>query len=94
MRSSLQLFNKIVLFTRPNCGLCDNAKRTIQSLQKQVPFDYSEVDITNTDNKQWKDLYDFDVPVVHVWGAQHNGDYIKFMHRIDGEKVLEVFNNK
>lgn len=92
MRPSVTcLINKITLFTRPNCGLCENAKLTIQSLQykHKVPFEYNEVDITEASNKQWKDIYDFDVPVVHVMKSGDN-DYVKFMHRVDIEKVLDV----
>jgi glutaredoxin len=89
--SGIKLINKITLFTRPNCGLCETAKRTIQSLEHkyQVPFEYKEVDITKAENKQWKDIYDFDVPVAHVCKSGHS-DFVKFMHRLEAEKVLDV----
>lgn len=55
---------RITLFTRPNCGLCDSAKTVLASLGERRPFSYREVDIGKPDAKAWRDLYDFDVPVV------------------------------
>lgn len=55
---------RITLFTRPNCGLCDSAKTVLASLGERRPFSYREVDIGKPDAQAWRDLYDFDVPVV------------------------------
>lgn len=57
---------RLTLFTRANCGLCDSAKHTVAQLQKRKPFLYAEKDIMLPENKSWKDVYDFDVPVLHV----------------------------
>lgn len=76
----------VTLYTRPNCGLCVEAKNVLRdSWEKSVQkFDYSEVDITLPENKQWYDLYAFDVPVVHVDDKQ------QLMHRISMSEVLKL----
>ncbi|KAE8145770.1 hypothetical protein BDV25DRAFT_163900 [Aspergillus avenaceus] len=56
----------VTLFTRAGCGLCDTAKHAVTQLHKRRPFDYSELDIMLPSNKLWKDVYEFDVPVLHV----------------------------
>ncbi|KAL4976333.1 hypothetical protein BDW66DRAFT_52738 [Aspergillus desertorum] len=79
---------RVTLFTRAGCGLCDTAKHTVTQLHKRRPFDYSEVDIMVPGNKQWKDVYEFDVPVLHVQsdtGAQSEPK--KLFHRWSEQEV-------
>jgi hypothetical protein len=66
MRATNRLLQacRITLFTRQNCGLCTQAKTVLSQVQKGRPFVFEEIDIVGTDAKGWKDLYDFDVPVV------------------------------
>lgn len=66
MRPTARLSNavRITLFTRPNCGLCDSAKTVLSGLRARRPFTYREVDIGAAEAAGWRDLYDFDVPVV------------------------------
>jgi glutaredoxin len=61
----------LTLFTRAGCGLCDTAKNTVLQLQKRRSFEYVEADIMDPGNKSWKDVYEFDVPVLHVQSV-HN----------------------
>jgi glutaredoxin len=63
---------RLTLFTRAGCGLCDTAKNTVLQLQKRRSFEYVEADIMEPGNKSWKDVYEFDVPVLHVQSV-HNG---------------------
>ena len=60
----LQHTARITLFTRANCSLCDTAKAIIAGLEKKRNFDYSEIDVMAAGQKQWKDAYQFDTPVV------------------------------
>lgn len=55
---------KITLFTRQNCGLCDSARSVLSEVWDTRPFVFREVDIVKPEAMSWKDLYDFDVPVV------------------------------
>lgn len=52
------------MFTRENCGLCTQAKSVLSDVWDTRPFEFKEVDIVKPEAKRWKDLYDFDVPVV------------------------------
>ncbi|CAM1507201.1 Fc.00g068420.m01.CDS01 [Cosmosporella sp. VM-42] len=55
---------RITLFTRENCGLCVQARSVLSDVWDKRPFDFKEIDIVKPAAKAWKDLYDFDVPVV------------------------------
>lgn len=88
---------RLTLFTRAGCGLCDTAKHTIVQLNKRRPFEYVEKNIEDAGNKQWKDVYDFDVPVLHVQ-AVNNGhpkeatlsDARKLFHRMTEQEVEQL----
>lgn len=71
MRATLVLLQqslRLTLFTRENCSLCGLAKNSIAAVrQKGRPFDYAEVDIMQDGHGQWKDMYEFDVPVVRCY---------------------------
>ena len=68
MRATLALAQnlRLTLFTRANCGLCDTAKRNVHQVQARKPFKYTEVDIMEPEHKAWRDVYEFDVPVLHL----------------------------
>ena len=57
---------RITLFTREHCGLCTEAKAVLSKVQSVRPFEFREVDIIDPGAKGWRDLYDFDVPVVSL----------------------------
>lgn len=85
---------RLTLFTRANCSLCDTAKSTIARLRQRREVDYSEVDVMASGQKQWKDLYEFDTPVLHVQRVMHayaKPDVVveakKLMHRFSEEDV-------
>ncbi|KAL2828515.1 hypothetical protein BDW59DRAFT_50194 [Aspergillus cavernicola] len=86
---------RVTLFTRVGCGLCDTAKHTVTQLHKRRPFDYSEVDIMVPGNKEWKDVYEFDVPVLHV--QSHNtgalSDPKKLFHRWTEQEVESLVDS-
>ncbi|KAI9372488.1 hypothetical protein BJX61DRAFT_443093 [Aspergillus egyptiacus] len=86
---------RVTLFTRAGCGLCDTAKLTVNKLHKRCPFDYSEVDIMGPGNKAWKDVYEFDVPVLHVQSATNGtlSDPKKLFHRWTEQEVETLVND-
>lgn len=53
------LATKVTFFTRPQCGLCENAKGALSKAwdQSKTKFDYKEVDITKPENSEWFDKY-------------------------------------
>jgi glutaredoxin len=71
---------RITLFTREHCGLCVQAKAALSSVWDARPFDYREVDIVKPEAKAWRDLYDFDVPVV--------GDEL-LLGRLKSDRILD-----
>ena len=56
---------RITLFTRPGCGLCDQGKQSLSKVWDKRPFAYHEENVDAKGSK-WRDLYDFDVPVVSL----------------------------
>jgi len=85
---------RLTLFTRANCGLCDTAKLRIQEFQKnRSTLDYSEIDISSPGHQKWRDVYDFDVPVLHIdKGLQQDETTTldaakKLMHRFTVEEI-------
>ncbi|KKK17057.1 hypothetical protein P175DRAFT_0491082 [Aspergillus ochraceoroseus IBT 24754] len=82
---------RVTLFTRAGCGLCDTAKYNVTQVRKRRPFNYAEVDIMVPNNKEWKDVYEFDVPVLHVQFAKNAAgelsDPKKLFHRFTEQEV-------
>lgn len=68
MRSSTRLLQacRITLFTRAPCQLCTNAKLTLSNVWDSRPFAYKEIDVMVPGEEKWKDLYEFDTPVVSI----------------------------
>ncbi|KAA6411023.1 MAG: hypothetical protein FRX48_05334 [Lasallia pustulata] len=57
-------------------------------------FEYKEIDVLKPRQKQWKDLYEFDTPVLHVQRIHHTyskpdiaTEARKLMHRFTEEEV-------
>lgn len=55
---------RITLFSRDTCGLCTQAKGVLSNVWDKRHFDYTEVDLTKSE--KWRNLYDFDIPVVSL----------------------------
>ena len=67
MRSTVRLLQhtaRITFFTRKNCGLCDVAKSVLNNVSKTRSFEYNEIDVMAPEEREWKNAYEFDVPVV------------------------------
>ena len=61
----LQHQTRVTLFTRENCSLCVTAKAVLHNLKEKRDFDYQEVNVMASNQRRWKQLYEFDTPVVH-----------------------------
>ncbi|KAH7026453.1 uncharacterized protein B0I36DRAFT_158801 [Microdochium trichocladiopsis] len=91
----LQHACRITLFTRENCGLCTQARDVLSNVWDVRHFEYTEIDIIKSESKhRWRDLYEFDTPVIHVAKAsapkEHPGmasQALKLMHRFTEEEV-------
>jgi hypothetical protein len=59
---------EVLLYSRPHCGLCDEARGTILSVRDRVPFTFREVDISGDDALELE--YGLRIPVVLVDGDE------------------------
>lgn len=66
LRPSARFLNacRLTLFTRPNCKLCDDAKLSLSQVWDKRPFDYEEIEVMKPGKESWKNVYEFDTPVV------------------------------
>ena len=71
MRATLKLLRcgvRLVLFSRGDCSLCETAKAVVSNVRKKNPgSDYVEIDVMGGGNEGWRNLYEFDTPVVRNW---------------------------
>ena len=60
---------RITFFTRRPCGLCDAAKIVVQNVNTKRPLEYREINVMEAGQEKWKELYEFDTPVVKLQDA-------------------------
>jgi glutaredoxin len=69
MRPTLRLLRpalQLTLFTRANCGLCVTAKDVLSKVWDERHFEYIEIDVMEAKQTKWRNLYEFDTPVVRL----------------------------
>lgn len=79
--------------TTSECGTQSAAKSESSSTTSSIPiekFTYSEINITDPGQQQWRDCYEFDVPVLHVDGKEKQK---KLFHRWSEEDVLQAMRD-
>jgi glutaredoxin len=69
------------MYSRPGCGLCDEARRVILGERERTPFRYEEVDISGDDALELE--YGIRIPVVLVDGQE------LFEIRVDADRFAE-----
>ncbi|KAK3593773.1 hypothetical protein CHS0354_014312 [Potamilus streckersoni] len=57
---------KLFMFTKPQCGLCEEAKEVLKPYQHR--FHFEEVNILLPENKEWFEKYRYEIPVFHFEG--------------------------
>ncbi|WP_042222546.1 glutaredoxin family protein [Oceanobacillus manasiensis] len=65
----------IILYTKENCGLCEQAKDLLESLQLIHSFQIEERDIYTND--QWLEQYQLMIPVVEIGRTQFYGEQLQ-----------------
>ncbi|KAG6290681.1 hypothetical protein E4U09_004306 [Claviceps aff. purpurea] len=90
---------RITLFTRDNCGLCAQAKGVLSNVWDLRPFAYREVNLALPESNAWRELYDFDIPVIHVSKSSAEeeqvssaGKAVKLMHHFTTDQVQAKMN--
>ena len=58
----------VVLYARPGCHLCDEARQVIEAVRASTPFGFEEIDIEG-DDSLLRD-YGIRIPVVAVDGKE------------------------
>ena len=85
---------KLTLFSKPQCGLCEEAKEIIEDVLESdaIPkhnISMNIVNINQLNNKKWWDLYCFDIPVLHIEKDNDKESLFKMMHRIDEDVLVD-----
>lgn len=82
----------LTLFTHQHCSLCHVAKASLATFLERRPVSHAEIDIFEPEHKQWRDLYEYDVPVLHVERVHHT--YSKPDLKTMVAKVMHRFTDK
>ena len=72
---------EVVLYTRQECHLCEEAKEQLRALQREASFQFREIDIDA--DPHLRALYNEEVPVVFIHGRK------AFKYRIDARRFLK-----
>jgi glutaredoxin len=59
---------RVLMYSRPGCGLCDEARETILAERERTPFAFEEVDVSGDDALELE--YGIRIPVVLVDGQE------------------------
>ena len=61
---------RVVLYSRPGCHLCDDARAVIEAVCAELGESYDEVDITTSEDLLRR--FGEEIPVTFVDGAHHD----------------------
>jgi glutaredoxin len=59
---------RVVLYSRPSCGLCDEARSVLQAARTAMPFELQEVNVETEDALELE--YGVRIPVVTIDGEE------------------------
>ncbi len=72
----------VIIYSRPGCHLCDEAKTVIMSAGCEDQFTFEEINIESDDELLRK--YKYDIPVVMIDGVE------TFIHRVNPKDFIRV----
>jgi len=76
---------ELILYSRPDCRLCDDLKVVVQRVRRRQAFELTEVDISGDPALERR--YGRDIPVLLIDGvevAQHRIDETTLTRRLNG----------
>ena len=76
---------EVLLYSRPGCGLCDEARDVLLAERDRTPFEFREVDISGDDALELE--YGVRIPVVLVDGVE------EFEVRVDAGLFAEALRS-
>ncbi|MGH9327530.1 MAG: glutaredoxin family protein [Terriglobia bacterium] len=74
--------SQIVVYSKPGCCLCDKVRAQLQLLQKQRPFEWSEVNIL--EDPAAAEKFKEQIPVVFINGQ------MAFRYHLDEKEFLKL----
>ncbi|MDZ4710950.1 MAG: glutaredoxin family protein [bacterium] len=75
---------RIILYTKQRCHLCDEMKLILTNIQSSIPFQYEEIDIET--DKALSEKYKEKIPVLMVDGkmfAKYTVDEMKLRTKLN-----------
>ena len=79
---TLSRMRMVRLYSRPGCGLCDEAREVVLAERSRTPFAFEEVDISGDDALELE--YGIRIPVVEVDGEE------AFEVTVDAERLAQM----
>ena len=73
---------EVVLYSRPGCHLCDEAREVLIAEQARTPFELSEVSVEGDDELEL--AYGIRIPVVLVDGVE------RFEYEVDPTTLVRI----
>ncbi|OAX41568.1 hypothetical protein K503DRAFT_668029, partial [Rhizopogon vinicolor AM-OR11-026] len=70
MAARLPQVARLILFTGPNCSLCDVAKSELAKVRQSYQFDLEIVNIQDKGQEKWKKKYVYWIPALHLDGKE------------------------
>ncbi|KIK44538.1 hypothetical protein CY34DRAFT_79631 [Suillus luteus UH-Slu-Lm8-n1] len=70
MAARLPQVARLILFTGPNCSLCDVAKLELAKVRQSYQFDLEVVNIQDKGQERWKKKYVYWIPALHLDGRE------------------------
>jgi glutaredoxin len=78
--------NRLTIFSRPGCHLCDEMKEVVHRVSASVPLALDEIDISG--NAELERLYGVEIPVLMVDGKK------VAKYRIGESELLRVLTTR
>ena len=75
---------KVVIYSRVNCHLCQEAEKTLREVLEEIPFELKVIFIDG--DQELERLYGEEVPVTLINGAKH--DYFRVDKKRFSEAIL------
>ena len=75
---------QVVIYSRVNCHLCQEAENNVREVMAEIPFDLEVIYIDG--NQELERLYGEEVPVTLINGAKH--DYFRVHKKRFSEAIL------
>jgi len=75
---------KVVIYSRTNCHLCEEAEKNVREVLVDTPFDLEVIYIDG--DQELERLYGEEVPVTLISGAKH--DYFRVDKKRFSEAIL------